>query len=246
MWKVLLRSVLLAVLTLAPGLVAAQEDEFVQLIDVPTARCLPRGTYSLGVRVVPNGGLIGGMRVGLAPYLLVGVSYGARNVVGSGEPEWDNSVEFDIKVRVAEEYEIVPALAVGFDSRGYGRQLEDGGFEKVSPGFYVAGTKTLPYSQHWHLHFGLSRTLDIERTRPDFFAGVSARFSQEFSTLVEYQYTQDQAREDGSATGFLNVGFRWVFVGQVEIDIFFRNLAGPSGSPDLNSRSIGFVFYDSF
>jgi len=243
---ILLLSVLLATLLLGPVPAGAQEDEFVQLVDVPTARCLPRGTYSLGVRAVPNGGLIAGMRVGIAPYLLVGLSYGAQNVVGTGEPEWDNSVEFDIKVRVAEEYEIVPALAVGFDSRGYGRQLDDGGFEKVSPGFYVVGTKTMPFSEHWQFHLGVSRTLDIARSRPDFFAGLSARFSQEFSTLAEYQYTQDQARDDDATTGFLNVGFRWVFVGQVEIDLFFRNLAGPNGSPERNSRSIAFVFYDSF
>jgi hypothetical protein len=37
-----------------------------------------------------------------------------------------------------------------------------------------------------------------------------------------------------------------VFAEQVEIDLYFRNLVGASGSPELSSRALSFVFYDSF
>ena len=65
--------------------------------------------------------------------------------------------------------------------------------------------------------------------------------------MVEYHLAVE--REDdspSSKTGFLNAGLRWIFSGQLELDLYFRNLAGPSGSPELSSRSIAFVFYDSF
>ena len=46
--------------------------------------------------------------------------------------------------------------------------------------------------------------------------------------------------------GFLNFGLRWIFSERLELDLYFRNLTGPGGSPELSSRSIAFVFYDSF
>ena len=35
-------------------------------------------------------------------------------------------------------------------------------------------------------------------------------------------------------------------MGQLEIDLFFRNIVGSSDSPELSSRSIAIVYYDSF
>lgn len=238
---------LLAVVLGAPVGACAQDEALVQLVDLQTAHGLPRGAYSLGVRVVPDGGLVAGLRVGLAPYLLVGVSYGAGNVVGSGEPAWEDRVEFDVKLRLAEEYGAIPALALGYDSRAYGGCLGGDGEDGASPGFYVAAAKTLPFSEYWELHFGVSRTLDEAKAKPDVFVGASARFSQEFSVLAEYRIGLDRGGDDPEATtGYLNLGFRWVFMNQLEIDLLFRNLVGPSDSSYLSSRSMAFVYYDSF
>jgi hypothetical protein len=222
-------------------------DEIVQLVDVQSAHTLPRGTYSLGLRAVPAGGILAGLRVAVTDYVLVGLSYGAANFVGSGEPAWDKRAEFEVKLRLAEEDGVIPALAVGYDSRGYGLELERGGYEKASQGFYVAATKTLPFSEYWQLHGGVSRTMEEERTGPDFFVGATARFSQEFSVIAEFQTAVERKdREDDSRTGYLNAGLRWIFMGELELDLYFRNLVGPSGSPELSSRSLAFVYYDSF
>lgn len=238
---------LLSAALLIPVGASAQVEYPTRLIDIETAYTLPRAAYSMGARVVPDGGLVGGMSIGVTPYLMVGVSYGARNVVGSGEPDWDDRVEFEVKLRLAEEYGIVPALAFGFNSRGYGSQIDGGGYERVSQGFYVAAAKTLPFSEYWQAHFGLSRTLDLEKTDPDLHIGLTARFSQEFSVVAEYQIGMGRSGDDPrSSTGYLNLGLRWVFGGQLQLEMLFRNIVGPSDSAELNSRSIGFVFYDSF
>ncbi len=152
-----------------------------------------------------------------------------------------------MKLRFAEEQPAIPGLAFGFDSRGHGRELEGGGYEKASLGFYVVGTKTLPFSEYWQAHAGVARTLELPKAKPDFFAGVSARFSQEFSILAEYHVGTDRTDDDsGSKTGFLNAGLRWVFMDQLQLDFMFRNLVGPRDSPGLASRSIAFTFYDIF
>jgi hypothetical protein len=238
---------LLAAVLAVPAGARAAGDEFLELVDVPTAHTLPRAAYTLGLRMLPEGGVLAGLRIGVTPYLQVGVSYGAGNVVGSGEPDWNDRVEFEAKLRLAEEQQVIPALAFGYDSRGYGKQMEDGGYEKASVGFYVVASKTLPFSDYWQLHAGVSRTLEEEHVKPDLFAGLTARLSQEFSVAAEYQLGAD--REDGSPSaknGYLNAGLRWVFAGQLELSLHFRNLAGASGSPELGSRSVAFAFYDSF
>jgi hypothetical protein len=225
----------------------AQSDYPVRLVDFPTAYGLPRGMYSMGIRAVPAGGVIAGLAVGVTDYLLVGVSYGAGNVVGSGEPDWDDRIEFDVKLAFAEEATAIPSMAVGFDSRGYGRQLENGEYEKSSPGFYISAAKTMPFSEYYRLHVGLSRTLDRDRAKPDLVLGGTVRFSQEFTAILEYEWGLERDTDEPSgSSGYLNLGLRWVFADQIEIDLYFRNLVGPSGSPELNSRAIGFVFYDSF
>ncbi len=238
---------LLVLIAVLPSVALAQIEHPIKLVDFQSAYGLPRGGYSLRMRIVPAGRVITGIRVGISDYILVGVSYGATNVVGSGTPEWDDRIEFDFKVRLAEETDVIPAIAIGYDSRGYGMQLESGEYEKASSGLFVSAAKTLPFSEFWQVHAGLSRTLDEARAKPDLVVGASARLSQEFSVLAEYQWGVDRREDDSeSTTGFLNFGLRWIFMEQLEVDIYFRNVVGPSGSPDMNSRSLGFVFYDSF
>jgi len=236
-----------AAVLLASSDAGAYGDRFTRLIDLQTAHTLPKAAYSGGVRVGPGGGLQTSFAVGVTPYVTLGVSYGAANVIASGEPEWDDEIEFEVKLRLAEEYDVVPGLAVGYDSRGYGAHTDDGGYEKASQGIYLVAVKTAPFSEFWQFHGGISRTLEVEKTSPDYFVGLSARFSQEFSVLLEYQLGVERL-DDGSddKTGYLNAGLRWVFAEQLEIDFYFRNLVGPSGSPELSSRALAFVFYDSF
>jgi hypothetical protein len=223
------------------------EAPFTDLVDLPTAHGLPRGGYSLSIRVAPGGGVVGGLRVGVTSYVGLGVTYGAGNAIGTGEPDWNDRLEFDVKLRVADERQAIPAIAVGYDSRGYGAEIQDGGYEKASEGFYLVATKTLPFSDYWQASLGIARTLEVKRVRPDVFAGLTARFSQEFSVVAEYHLGIDRLHDDDdSKTGYLNGGLRWVFSDRLELDVYFRNLVGPRGSPERSSRSLQFVFYDSF
>jgi hypothetical protein len=247
-----MRSLLLAAAALAAVAAwspsaPALEEHFERLVDVQSAHTLPRAEYSLGMRVVPNGGVLVGLRMGITPYLNVGLSYGAENVVGSGDPVWNDRAEFEVKLRLAEDGQFgpVPSIAVGYDSRGYGGQLPGGGYEKPSQGLYVAASKTLPFSEYWQAHAGVSRSLELEQAKPDFFVGLTARLSQEFSVILEYDLAAEADDRDSKA-GYMNAGLRWLFVGQFEIDLYFRNLTSATDTTEPSSRSIAFVFYDSF
>jgi hypothetical protein len=238
---------LLSALLLTPSLASAYGETFTRLVDLQTAHTLPRAAYAINMRVGPGGGLTTGMVVGLASFANVGVSYGAGNVIGSGDAIWDDEVEFELKLRLAEEYGVMPGLAIGYDSRGYGKEVGDGDYAKASEGIYVAAVKTAPFSEFWQFHGGVYRTLELERAEPGFFLGVTARFSQEFSVVTEYALGIERTA-DGSSdrTGFLNAGLRWVFEEQLELSLLFRNLGGASGSPERSSRALALAFYNSF
>jgi len=236
----------LGVLTV-PAPAVQPDGRFPHMVDLPTAHTVPRAAYTVGARIGPRGSLIGGLRMGVTDYLCVGVSYGAGNVIGTGEPDWEDRVEFEFKVRLADEATSILGLAIGYDSRGYGAQRGDGTFEKASPGIFAVASKTLPFSEHWQGHGGVSRTLERERARPNLFAGVSGRFSQEFSVITEYQITVGEDGDEASPdAGYLNAGLRWFLAERVQIDFMFRNLMGSEDSAELSSRSIAITFYDSF
>jgi hypothetical protein len=238
---------LLLVLLLTPSVACGYGDSFTRLVDLQTANTLPRAAYALNVRVGPGGSMVTGMTLGVTSYVNVGVSYGAANVIGSGNADWDDEIEFEVKLRLAEEFDIMPGLSVGYDSRGYGSQVDEGGYAKASQGVYIAAVKTAPFSEYWRFHGGVSRTLELEKAEPDFFLGLTARFSEEFSVVAEYSLAEER-KEDGETdkSGFLSAGLRWVFAGQLELDLLFRNLLGSSGSPEPSSRALALAFYDSF
>jgi len=238
----------LALVSLAAAAPAVEIDgRFPQMVDLPTAYTLPRAAYTIGARIAPGGTLVAGFRVGIVDYISAGFSYGARNAIGTGDPDWENRVEFDAKVRVLSEDSAIMSLAAGYDSRGYGRQFESGSFEKASPGLFVVGSRALPFSEYWQGHGGVSRTLEHERARPSFFVGIAGRFSKEFSVIGECQLgTKTESDGDSSTECYLNAGLRWLFSDRVQLDFLFRNLVGSSDSPELSSRSIVFTFYDSF
>jgi len=247
----MLRRAALAVLALLSLVVVAPAVEldgrFPELADLPTAHTVPRATYSIGARLAPGGTLVGGIRVGVTDYLYLGVSYGARNVVGLGRPDWESRVEFDAKVRIARQGNAPVGLALGFDSRGYGRQFDSGAFEKASPGLFLVASREFPFSEHWEWSAGITRTMEERRARPGFFGGVSARFSQEFSVITELQANARTMTEEGeSTTAYLNAGLRWFFAKKVQLDFLLRNLTGSRNSPEPSSRSIAFIFHDSF
>jgi hypothetical protein len=95
------------------------------LIDCPTAGLLPRGSFDVDVRLFPGGGALGGISVGLTDHLLLGVSYGGAKIISDQKVDWFPQPGVSVKYRLIEETFALPALAVGFNSQGYGAYVEN-------------------------------------------------------------------------------------------------------------------------
>ena len=74
-----------------------------EIIDIPTAGTLSKGSFDVGLRMYPQGGVLSNMSVGLMNRLMVSVFYGGENCIGEGEINWNPQIGFEMRVRIIEE-----------------------------------------------------------------------------------------------------------------------------------------------
>lgn len=237
-----LSRILLLVPVMAVAAAAAspgQELEPRILIDSPTAGLLERGSYAVDLRVEPGGGLLMGVAIGLASRFMLGVSYGGSSIVGAGWPDWNPRVEFSARYRIVDETSYLPALALGFDSQGFG------GFDDArdrycikSRGFYAALSKSVAFLGPTSLHGGVNYSLEREDDDDEvnFFGGIEKGLNPEFTLVAEYDaaFNDDASRDPRK--GYLNVGVRWMFAGQLTLGFDFKDLLEHSGRINRSAR----------
>lgn len=225
-----LTSVLLGSLLAAAGPVSAQEIGLRHLIDNPTASVLERGSYAFNTLVYPEGGTLFGVTIGLLDRASVGFSYGGLGVIGSGTPDWNPRVEFRARLILVEESFVLPAIALGFDSQGFG-YYEDATerYQVKSKGFYAIASKHYAFLGTLGLHGGTNYSLEDGdgEDSMNFFFGVEKSLSPELSVLAEYDLAVNDNEDNdlfGEGVGYLNVGLSWIFAERLRIQFDLRNL----------------------
>ncbi|MCH7760610.1 hypothetical protein IIA15_04305 [candidate division TA06 bacterium] len=206
------------------------------LIDAPTAGFLPPGSFALTLRMEPDGGVLGGMAVQPMDAFLTEVSYGGENIIGSGEVDWNPRVEFEGRWKFLQERFALPSIALGFASQGYDGHT-GGRYRIKSKGFYAVASKGFNLFGHLGLHGGINRTFEgKEGEKKDngkdkditFFFGFDKGLGESFSIVGEYDLAQNDDEENGvevtDDNGYLNLGFRWNYLGSLFLEFDFRNL----------------------
>lgn len=226
--------------------------EIQNLIDQPTAGSLEKGEYGFDLRFYPDGGELACMKVGLFDRFMLGVSYGGRNLIGRGEVEWNELPGVLIKYRLFEET-VLPALALGFDSQGYGTWSDSldryeikakGLFAVLSKNFSVAGLGTLG------LHAGVNyNTFEDEDDRSlNGFTGFDKSLNDQIAVLAEYDLALDDNNRSalGRERGYLNAGLRWVFARQLGIEFSFKDILENRRDVSSISRELRITYVETF
>lgn len=216
---------------LAPGMALAQGSLQPRwLIESPTAGLLPRGGFSVDVRLYGDNGILTQVDVGVLSRLSVGLSFGGRHLVGSQEAVWNPRVEFAGRVRVVEEKYRVPAVAVGYHSQGYGaydRDLER--YLTKSKGLYAVLSKNYGYRLgNVGFHGGVNRSLEDADGDEDLsgFVGMDLELGSRFAVLMEYDFAVNDNEDNtlGSGRGLFNAGGRWSVTRHVALEVDVKNL----------------------
>lgn len=236
-----------------------------KLVDCPTAGTLPRGNYDLGVRVFADGGAILSTDIGFVDRLQMGISYGGEQIFSRVEPSWNPGVEFSIKLRVIDELQVFPAVAIGFSSQGYGLWSDTfDRYEYKSRGFYAVVSRSFylyNWTSSWHIGANYSLEKDIDEDADmNFFLGYDATFQHNIALLLEYDLALNDDRSalpDGSqypfagkGRGYLNASLKWLFRDHLELELLLKDMLKnrrPIGDESNTViRELRFTFTDGF
>lgn len=233
------------------------------VIDLPTAGLLPRAGFRVEADIYAEGGVLVSLDVGFARYFTFGISYGGTNIIGSGDPEMNPEPAVNLRVRLVEESILLPAIAVGFDSQGYGRYLSDKqtyGEKRYlvkSRGIYAVASKNWDVLGPCSLHGGLSYSLENESDGdPTIFLGLIKSFGSVVDIRMEYDFGYND-NEGGCPladnSGYLNASVVWHLNENFSLAIEARDilakdgdLCGDRGIKDLRkwNRGISIIYHD--
>ena len=228
------------------------------LISVPTAGTLMRGSFSMDMRIQDAGGLILGLSAGITDRFQFGMSFGSPNLIGDDSLDWYPRPEAKLKYLILDENLSMPAFAIGLNTQGLGdywRQDTLQRYEIKALGLYGA------MSKNWKsplgnigLHTGMNHSfLETEDGDSDLnlFFGLDLEFNSEFSFLLEYNSALNEngmtARTMSiSKGGYLNAAFRWSFVESLHIELHLNNLLFDDEKVDYFKRELRITYIEYF
>ncbi len=237
-----------------PIIIFAQEAAIVEpivLIDFPTAGTLLRGSFNAHLRAYTEGGILGGVDVGLTDRFMIGISYGGTNVIGMGAVNGNPQVGAHVRYRLIEEDYTVPAVTIGYNSQGYGAYLDSTRrYQNKSVGAFAAVSKNYEFLGLLGLHGGINYSFETGDGDKDlnFFAGIDKSINPELALVAEYDFAinDNSASSAGTGKGYLNAGLKWVFAGKLRIDFILKNILKNTEKFSEISREIRISYIEIF
>ncbi len=229
----------------------AQHMQPTLLIDTPTAGTLDRGSYTVGLRLYPYGGVLGSISVGLSARATFGVSFGGENIIGEGNVHWNPAPGVHVRYRIIDENIVLPAVTVGFNSQGYGAYLKDlKRYMVKSRGFFVVASKNYAFLGDLSFHGGANYSLETHDGDSDlnFFAGVIKSLNPDLWFVAEYDFAINDNEDNslGSGKGYLNAALRWIFAKQLYVQFSLKNILENKKNIPYANREIKIVYQEHF
>lgn len=188
--------------------------EYRSLIDIPTAGILAKGYSGVTLNVMPYGVVITKLEVGVFDGFSFGISYGGANIIGTGTINWYKLPGINVRARIVDETQTLPAITIGFDSQGkgsYNRDLDR--YQLKSPGFFAAASKNFEFLGYLSLHSVVNYSLERDDADKDLNLGIGFEktIGGKVSLVGEYDFAvnDNTGLALGKGNGYLNLGIRW-------------------------------------
>ena len=278
MRRLIVRTLLLLLPILYNLCLAQVEQPYppLNLVSIPTAGTLPRGSFTLESLIIKNGGIVPRLSVGFTDNFTIGVSYGVQNLIGDTKPSINKTTpEVQIKYRIFDESEKMPALVYGLDTQGRGEFHKQDSILSISGkldsiltlnrydqkawGMYIVFSKNWNLMGNLGMHAGISKSLsendDGDKDLNVFF-GFDKELNRSFSLLVEYDAAlNDNLTEDdygaikkitfGRGKGYLNAGVRWAISSNLMLEVNFNDI-NQNTEAEYTNREIKVMYSESF
>jgi len=191
----------------------------ITLVSIPTAGTMPKGYFSFENIFLNQGSIVPKFTIGITDNFMLGMSFGISNFIGNGDMQKFRSYpEVQIKYRLFDETDKIPAIVLGIDTQGRGEFTENvcriddeedpenctetilNRYDQKSYGFYVALSRNFSALGNLGFHFGLNKNLsenDDDDDDINIFFGFDKEINRSFSLYGEYNF----ARDDDYYTG---------------------------------------------
>jgi len=226
----------------------------IDLVTVPTAGIIPRGAYLIDLNLFRNGGILAGVSAGISSKFMFGISYGGSMIIGDEQINWNKQPGVEIKFRFMEESKMMPAMLVGFNSKGYGAYCDSlNRYETKAVGFYMVASKNFSFLGNFGFHGGVNyNPLEKEDgdNDPSFFMGIDKDITKQLSFVIEYNAALNDNETNqlglGEGRGYLNAGIRWAMAENFHIDVDFKNILLNRKDVEYRSRECKITFIEFF
>ncbi len=246
------------------------------LVSIPTAGTLPKGHYCLENLFMDEGGILPKFSIGITDNFTMGFSFGMHNFVGSGDVVKNKDYpEIQIKYRIFDETDKIPAMVLGIDTQGRGRYYEtfnDDGtdpddtsddfvsdlnrYDQKAIGLYFVISRNFEALGNFGIHAGINKNFtegDDKDEDVNLFFGFDKALNRSFSLFAEYNFARD---DDGfndddelikrDGKGYLNAGVRWAISENFMLEVNINDLGKNDEIKDSHNRQLKVLYFKSF
>jgi len=250
-----------SVLVLVVATLQAQPEGYpppTDLVTIPTAGTLTRGSYLMELRIQRDGGLTSTLAAGITDRFQFGLSFGASNLIGNDTLQWYPRPEANVKYRLIDETNSIPGIALGINTQGFGPYYAEDSLKRYGTkafGAYAAASKNWKtflgnLGLHGGMNYNFTETNDGDKD-PNLFFGLDMEFNPELSLLIEYNAAFNENDLNAktmsiNSGGYLNAAIRWTFVEHLHIEIDFNNLLFDNEQVESFTRELKITYIEYF
>ena len=202
------------------------------------------------------------------------MSFGVQHLIGDSKPSINKTTpEVQIKYRVFDESQKMPALVYGLDTQGRGlyhavdsiftHGISDSTvtlnrYDQKAWGMYMVMSKNWNFLGNLGLHAGISKSLsenDDGDKDINVFFGIDKELNRSFSLLVEFDAALNDNLTDGDyalnditfgkGKGYLNAGIRWAISPNLMLEINFNDI-NQNTEAEYTNREVKVMYSESF
>ncbi len=204
---------------------------FLYYVDQPYLVSPGHGNFDVQLRFGPTGEILGVASVSVWNRFSAGISYGASNLIGAGNPEFYEIPGVQARIVAIEQGFYLPQLMIGFDNQGYGG-YENGRYLIRSKGLYGQVGKAFAYPDvEFAPSMGMNYCFEAEN-RLDVFAGMRTVFGRVSALNIDYCPNFGDERDQDK--GYLNISLQIIFYDELFFEFALRDLL--DNSPGANMQ----------
>lgn len=213
-------------------------------VDQPYLGMPEHAEFDIELRFGPAGEILGYFNIGVWDRFGFGISYGASNLIGAGDPDFYEIPGIQVRIMAIPHGFFVPEVLFGFDNQGYGGYSSDEGrYAIMSKGLYGQLGKTFSYASVEIVpSLGINYCFEAEN-RFDMFFGIKTQFGAGSAIMIDYC---PNLRDDIDRNkGYLNVSLKLIFYEELFFEFALRDLLDNSPG-DLQMNRMIRLGYEQF